>query len=666
MVMTGHRQGPQPLDELETWVRDHLAHCREHGEQAIEDISQVSAHPHGQVAACAVLVRETPWETAHRRVAVVDLTGERSTVLELPYADCSRPAWSPDGSQLALVGSSDEGASAVVLEGDPHALVVSASSDLAGFVETACWSPDGSRLALQVAMPGAEISDVFGSGTLGGGAESWRPRVLPAVGEGERLAYVWDPRSMESRIVSDLTVWELVWSGDRALLALTTADSDEGAWYGAVLSRLDLDGGPPRTVFVPDDQVSVPRASPSGRAWSVLSGLQSDRGLPAGVLVVGEVEGSSATVDTHDVHVTDQHWLDETSLLVTGLRGLQTVVATIDVRSGAITEVWSGAETCGEYSPEVAGIAGHDPIVVLESHREPPSLGMVGADGFRRVWTAEGPGTAYQAAHAGSSTPIVWESGDGLRIEGLLIVPDTGEGGPRPLVVQVHGGPTHAYRDIWLGRDPHTSCLVARGYAVLWPNPRGSTGRGPAFAEAVRGDMGGLDVTDVVSGVQHVVDLGVADPARLGVTGISYGGFMASWMPSQTDLFAASVARSPCTDWLLQHLTSNIAEFDRRFLRGQPFDPESQYSERSPLRLADRIRTPMLLTAGLNDLATPPSQAQVLHTALRERGVDTQLVLYPEEGHGVQHPSALADQCARMIEWFDRHLGAQPTVRDGP
>ena len=141
-------------------------------------------------------------------------------------------------------------------------------------------------------------------------------------------------------------------------------------------------------------------------------------------------------------------------------------------------------------------------------------------------------------------------------------------------------------------------------------------------------------------------------------------------MPCRTDLFAASVARSPCTDWVLQHLTSNIAEFDRRFLRGEVFDPDSQYAERSPLRHADRIRTPMLLTAGQQDLATPPSQAQVLHTALRERGVETQLVLYPEEGHGVRQPATVADQCARLIAWFDRHLSggssAKPRTLCGP
>jgi dipeptidyl aminopeptidase/acylaminoacyl peptidase len=370
---------------------------------------------------------------------------------------------------------------------------------------------------------------------------------------------------------------------------------------------------------------------------------------------VGEDGRRPHALDTRGVHVTDQQWLDEATVLVAGLRSLETVVAVIDVDAGTMREIWSGTQTCGEYFPEVAGVVGDDPLVVLESHREPPTLGSLGPEGFRPVLTLGGPGTAYQLEHAGDTTELTWESSDGLQVQGLLIMPEQGDR-PYPLVLQVHGGPTHAYRDTWLGRDPHTSCLVARGYAVLWPNPRGSSGRGAAFAQAVRGDLGGLDVDDVVRGVQHVVDLGIADPARLGITGISYGGFMSSWVPTRTDVFAASVARSPCTDWLLQHLTSNIAEFDRRFIAGEPFDPASQYAERSPLRHVDSIRTPMLLFAGLNDLATPPSQAQVLHTALRERGVDTQLVLYPEEGHGVRHPLTVADQCARMVAWFDRFL----------
>lgn len=654
-MSAGPRDGHAAYAEVEAWVRDHVGRCQEPGELALEDISQVAPHPDGTVAACTVLVRERPLTPAHGRVLVVDLTGDRRTLLDLPYDELGAPEWSPDGTRLVVVGTSAEGAAAVVLHGVPHALEVVATSAVAGFVETARWSPDGSRLALQVAMPGAEISDVYGSGTLGSGdAESWRPRVLPTDGSGKRLPYVWD-LSSDARLVVDLNVWELVWCGDEALLAVASPGVDEDAWYGAALVRLPLDA-PPQTVFEPEDQVQVPRADPSGRRWSVLSGLQSDRGLPAGELVVGGDNDAPTVLETGGVYVTDQRWLDESRILVTGLRGLVTVVETVDVGSGAVHEIWSGTQTSGEYFPEVAGRAEQSPLVVLESHDQPPTLGVLAPEGFRPVLAAAGPGTTYQAEHGGTASEVRWQSSDGLEIEGLLIVPDTGAA-PHPLVVQVHGGPTHAYRDCWLGRDPHTSSLVARGYAVLWPNPRGSSGRGAEFAAAVRGDMGGLDLDDVLSGIRHVVDLGLADPARLGITGISYGGFMSSWAPARTDVFAASVARSPCTDWLLQHLTSNIAEFDRRFLDGAPFDPDSQYTSRSPLRHVDSITTPMLLFAGQHDLATPPSQAQVLHTALRERGVDTRLVLYPEEGHGVRNPLTVVDQCARMVAWFDAHLG---------
>jgi dipeptidyl aminopeptidase/acylaminoacyl peptidase len=209
---------------------------------------------------------------------------------------------------------------------------------------------------------------------------------------------------------------------------------------------------------------------------------------------------------------------------------------------------------------------------------------------------------------------------------------------------------------------------VARGYAVLQPNPRGSTGRGAEYAQAVIGDMGGADVSDILAGVEHLVDAGTADPRRIGVGGVSYGGFMAAWMPTLTDIFAASVSRSPCTDWMLMYLTSNIREFVRIFVDGEPGDPASQYWSRSPLQHHQKISTPMLFTTGSRDLACPSSQAQTLHTALIEQGVSSQLVIYPEEGHDVKEHAALVDQCARMIGWFERLMPpgrGQPSTEAG-
>jgi dipeptidyl aminopeptidase/acylaminoacyl peptidase len=197
---------------------------------------------------------------------------------------------------------------------------------------------------------------------------------------------------------------------------------------------------------------------------------------------------------------------------------------------------------------------------------------------------------------------------------------------------------------------------MARGFAVLLPNPRGSSGRGRAFAEMVVGDMGGADAHDVLSGVDALVERGVADPARIGVTGGSYGGFMSAWLPTIDQRFAASVSLSPVTDWYSQHFDSNIGMWDRWFLGGEPTDDGGPYRDRSPVMRADRVRTPTLLTAGLNDRCTPPGQAMEFYRALRSNGVETEVVLYPEEGHGVRKFPTILDLCTRMVGWFERFM----------
>ena len=310
----------------------------------------------------------------------------------------------------------------------------------------------------------------------------------------------------------------------------------------------------------------------------------------------------------------------------------------------------------GLYQPE-AGAWSVDGqlIAVLERHDQPPTLTAVRDGARRELVSTAGDATERTKQHTGRTVRRSWQSSDGREIQGLLTVPD-GDG-PFPLIVNVHGGPVAAWTDGWIGKDVYASILVARGFAVLRPNPRGSVGRGQDFIEAIVGDMGGTDVDDITAGVQAMIDEGVTEAGRVGLTGNSYGGYMAAWIPCLTDMFAATVSRSPVTDFVTQHLTTNLAEFDEIFVDGDPFDPQSQYATRSPLAHHRRIKTPILFTAGKNDLATPASQAQLLHNALREAGVPTQLVIYPQEGHGVRAPAALADQLARMIVWFETYIG---------
>lgn len=641
---------------IEEWVATFQRRARQTGPSGIADIAQAAPHPALDVVACTVTFRTGPDDAAVRSVVLVEDGAHRRV---LPGAVSGAPTWSPDGTRLAVLAAARDAFAAPAVLTAAGAEVARAD-DLGGAAERVRWSPDGTRLAVVVAEPGAEISDVWGSGTIGGGsdpAETWRPRVQPAPGGRRRLA-VWDPGSGERRTLTDLNVWEADWLGDR-FVALVSDRADEGAWYDARLVVIDADGAV-TPLHADELQLEKPAGSPDGERWSVLRGFASDRDLLAGELLVGRVGESPSVVPTPGVHVTDHRWLSPAAVLVIGHRGLDTVVAVADVDHGSCTELWSGRATTGTYQPELGGLAADGrPVLVLEQHDLPPTLARVGADGrVETLLSSAGPGTDHVRSALGDSRAVTWTSPDGWEMEGLLDLP-RGEG-PHPLVVHPHGGPVGAYQDGWIGRDPHTTVLAARGYAVFRPNPRGSAGRGADFAEAVRGDMGGLDVQDILSGIEHLVAEGVADPERIGIVGQSYGGYLACWMPVVSDVFQASVARSPCTDWRSFHLTTNIPEFDELFLDGEVWDDASQYLTRNPLTHHERIATPILLTAGALDLATPANQAEQMHRALAARGVPTALAVYPEEGHGVQQSPALADQCARMVAWFERFM---PTGR---
>ena len=245
-----------------------------------------------------------------------------------------------------------------------------------------------------------------------------------------------------------------------------------------------------------------------------------------------------------------------------------------------------------------------------------------------------------------------WSAPDGLEIEGLVTVPQ-GEA-PFPLVVEVHGGPIGNVDD----RFPGTldALLLSRGFAILAPNPRGSTGRGQEFARRVIGDMGGLDVDDVLAGVDAAVSAGIADPERLVLTGGSYGGFMAAWIPTRDARFKASVSISPVTDWWSERFDSSLGSWVGDFLGGQPLERPGEYSARSPVLHAASVTTPVLLTAGRNDRATPVGQAVEFYRALREQSVPTEVVVYPQEGHGVGELPAILDLATRMVAWFERFL----------
>jgi dipeptidyl aminopeptidase/acylaminoacyl peptidase len=168
--------------------------------------------------------------------------------------------------------------------------------------------------------------------------------------------------------------------------------------------------------------------------------------------------------------------------------------------------------------------------------------------------------------------------------------------------------------------------------------------------------MGGADTYDLLSGLDHLVKQGIADPGRLGVSGRSYGGFMTAWLITQDSRFAAAVAVSPATNQVTEHLVSNIPHFVATFLADSYTRPRGKYYERSPIVHARKAKTPTMNICGALDRCTPPEEAVQFHRALQENGVASILVTYPEEGHGVRNWPAAIDFAARVVGWFEEHM----------
>ena len=259
--------------------------------------------------------------------------------------------------------------------------------------------------------------------------------------------------------------------GPAALLAVTSPEPGEGAWYTAQLHRIDLATGAAELLCTPEQQLGWPAATPSGERWAFVTATCSDRWIVAGNLHIASEPGRGVVVDTAGVDVTWIQWLGEHRVGYFGLRGLTTVAGVYDHVSGKAEETWaSDTVTCGDRYPQGQFRPDGSAAVVLHGYTRYPELAFLRGDGaLAEVASLRHPGADYLTGVASTIEPVRWAAPDGLEIEGLLCVPDGP--GPHPLIVHVHGGPVWAYRDRWTMGYVFTPLLVSRGYAVLHPTP---------------------------------------------------------------------------------------------------------------------------------------------------------------------------------------------------
>ena len=639
-----------------------LTQLRQPGTGQISDAAELDVAADGGSAIFVGSLLDKLDGAAPGRLCLTDMTTGDTRVVTLgPHSD-RHPRYSPDGGSVAFLSDRHRAGDFQLYLLNPSNGAVRPTAPVQGWVEYLHWSPDGRRILLGVAGYGADVA-----GAQGAVASQQRtdalPPWMPTVETGEeshRWRRVWVYEVATNRVLQiehANNVWEAAWCGNEALAAVVSPGPGEGDWYRAHLALIDLKTGRSRTVLMPEDQLGLPAGAPSGEQLAVVEAICSDRWMVAGELrLIDTATGQVRSVDTHGVDISCCEWRSDESLLLAGHRGFETVVALFHVHSNTFTEVWRSDEigTAGRFAAVAGfGMTG-DCALIGEGFTRAPEIAVIRQGDYRTVRSFD-LGYSDRARAIAGVERLSWNASDGLEIQGWLLRP--GGEGPYPLILAVHGGPVWHWRPHWLGRsNAAVLMLLERGYAVYLPNPRGSTSRGRMFARAVLGDMGGADTYDCLCGLDELVARGIADPERLGVTGGSYGGFMSSWLICQDLRFGAAVPVVPVNNWVTEHLISNIPAWPALFLADDYRNPNGLYFQRSPVMHAHKVKTPTLHICGGLDRSAPAEEALQFHNALRKNAVESVLVTYPEEGHGVRQFPAMSDYVARVVGWFESHL----------
>jgi len=575
--------------------------------------------------------------------------------------------WSPDGAMLAVLSRRPHEGDNTSLSASEQIFLTSPRGDeprrltsVRGEIQDIAWLPDGSKLILLMADSEPKPESV---GQVEGGD-------VIEVEQHPHYARLWSVDVINGEMValtpSDMHIWEFSLSPDGRQAALVASNTSfEWSWYQARLVVSVLGTSEARTLYTTPRQLAHPRFSPDGTLVSVISCTWSDRGVIGGdVLVVPTGQDDVRTLTAEQpLSVAWTEWeADGKAVLGCGYADGEIALWRLRV-TGQVTTLWRGQCT---FTPQIQprfSRRGNRIAVLREDTSRPVDLWVAQLDGdsmsdWRQV-TRLHPET--EEWMLGPVQTVHWAAADGTPIQGLLALPSDYRQGMRlPVITLVHGGPGFLQPYAFL-LDIVRWCrpLTARGYAVLLPNPRGSTGWGTAFTEANLGDMGGEDFGDIIAGIDYIIHVGVGDADRLGIGGFSYGGFMAAWAVTQTNRFKASVMFAGISDWRSFHGVGPVPTWDALAYgpRGQPADPydaAGPYTHFSPVMHVGRARTPTLIINGEEDMFA--SQGYQFFRGMKDRGVEVEMVVYPREGHTIMERSHQHDMIRRIVDWYARHL----------
>ncbi len=581
-------------------------------------------------------------------VMIAALDGGAAQVVCVPRHGVSEIAWSPDGSRLALVAGSAVPRSIVGPE-------TKGRTPTARRILRADWRADGvghrdrwDQVWTVARRPGARARQLTEHEADASGV-AWSP-------DGRWIAYAADPRP-DADIHPRRSIWAVPADGGDAREAIRLAGyagspaySPDGRWLACV----GVDVADPLDDEQPGLHVAPARPAGAGPAPAVT--LAPDLDLPVGAWNDTDLNGWMAACRPGPC------WDGPSSLvaLVSEAGRVRPWRFPVDPESGRPA---GRAERLvdGDIAAWTLGVAGG--VVSIVATRDERPMELLTIDGRPRGARLRARTTMGGRWRRGLPWPEmrrVVAPGAGGPIETWVVSPAGAGEAALPAIVNVHGGPLGAWSP---APSTESVLLAAHGYRVILPNIRGSAGYGRAWISPQLGDWGGADAADVLAAVDDVVDRGLADPARLGIIGLSYGGFMANWLVGTApDRFRAAVSENGVTNQLSGWANADSGpEYDRMALLGDPLSEDGvrKLWRQSPLRHVTRIRTPLLLLQAEADLRCPAADSEQLFVALRQRGATVEYVLYPESWHTYAITGRIdrrIDRDERVLAWFDRFL----------
>jgi dipeptidyl aminopeptidase/acylaminoacyl peptidase len=602
-----------------------------------------------QSTAASTLKQTYVRETSGNAPAIlieIPISGERTDF---------NPAWASDSKTLAVFSGAGEGTQrqlwSVKADGsDPKKL-----TNLNGYAARPRWSHDGEQIAF-----------LYIEGAGGGGPLMAAPTTTGVVDtaiHNQRIA-VLDVPSGQLRQVSpeNLHIYDYDWSpDDKTFVATAAPGPGDNNWWIAQVYTIDSAKGSATSVYKPSLQVAVPRWSPDGKSIAFIEGLMSDEGFHGGDLFTISASGVDVQNRTNGRKrsVSSLFWLTPDRILLTEIVGGGGAISELTVADNLVRTIWKGAEALhafGNFPDFAVSKDGKFAAVERSTFDTPPEI-WVGPIGEWRQLTNS---NSALSATWGKAESIEWTN-EGFNIQGWLLTPSKVEPDKKyPMAVLIHGGPSSAVTPDWPAGFGMSKAIIAalssRGYYVLMPNPRGSYGEGEEFTRANVKDFGGGDLRDILAGVDTAIKKYPIDPAHLGVTGWSYGGYMTMWTVTQTNRFHAAVAGAGIANWQSYYGQNLIDQWMIPFFGASVYDDAAVYEKSSPIHFIKNVKTPTLVIAGERDAECPSSQSYEFWHALKTLGVPTQLIIYPGEGHLFLDPKNQADRLEKTVGWFDKYL----------